>query len=68
MQSKWVRVGSVRRFDLVSTFKPQALKPLEEATGEAVGARQGLARPRVRPVRGVRRKGALRRGDRERGK
>ena len=29
MQSKWVRVGSVRRFDLVSSFKPQALMPLE---------------------------------------
>lgn len=31
MQSKWVRIGSVRRFDLVSTFKPQALNVLEEA-------------------------------------
>ena len=31
--SKWVRVGSVRRFDLVSTFKPQALKVLEHAVG-----------------------------------
>lgn len=30
-QSKWVRVGSVRRFDLVSSFKPQALMPLERA-------------------------------------
>lgn len=31
MSSKWVRVGSVRRFDLVSSFKPQALMPLERA-------------------------------------
>lgn len=38
-QSKWVRVGSVRRFDLVSTFKPQALKVLEEAS-EVFGAWQ----------------------------
>ena len=30
-QSKWVRVGSVRRFDLVSSFKPQAIAPLERA-------------------------------------
>ena len=41
-QSKWVRVGSVRRFDLVSTFKPQALKPLEEAA-EVHGAWQAMA-------------------------
>lgn len=31
MQSKWVRVGSVRRFDDVKPDKAQALKPLEEA-------------------------------------
>lgn len=31
MQSKWVRVGSVRRFDHVDADKAQALKPLEEA-------------------------------------
>lgn len=31
MQSKWVRVGSVRRFDHVEPDKAQALKPLEEA-------------------------------------
>lgn len=30
-QSKWVRVGSVRRFDNVYADKAQALKPLEEA-------------------------------------
>ena len=30
-QSKWVRVGSVRRFDHVEADKAQALKPLEEA-------------------------------------
>ena len=41
MQSKWVRLGSVRRFDLVSTFKPQALKPLEEAA-ELHGAWQAM--------------------------
>lgn len=31
MQSKWVQMGSVRRFDLVSSFKPQAIAPLERA-------------------------------------
>lgn len=31
MRSKWVRVGSVRRFDLVSSFKLQAIAPLERA-------------------------------------
>ena len=31
-QSKWVRVGSVRRFDEVKPDKAQALKPLEEAS------------------------------------
>lgn len=30
-QSKWVRVGSVRRFDHVEPDKEQSLKPLEEA-------------------------------------
>ena len=29
MSSKWVQMGSVRRFDLVSSFKPQAIAPLE---------------------------------------
>lgn len=33
MQSKWVRVGSVRRFDEVRPDKAQAIKPLEEAAG-----------------------------------
>ena len=31
MSSKWVRLGSVRRFDNVTPDKEQALKPLEEA-------------------------------------
>lgn len=39
MQSKWVRVGSVRRFDHVTPDKAQALKPLEEAA-EVFGAWQ----------------------------
>ena len=38
-QSKWVRVGSVRRFDHVTPDKAQALKPLEEAA-EVFGAWQ----------------------------
>ena len=38
-QSKWVRVGSVRRFDEVKPDKAQALKPLEEAA-EVFGAWQ----------------------------
>ena len=38
-QSKWVRVGSVRRFDHVEADKAQALKPLEEAA-EVFGAWQ----------------------------
>ena len=38
-QSKWVRVGSVRRFDRVAPDKAQALKPLEEAA-EIFGAWQ----------------------------
>lgn len=36
MQSKWVRVGSVRRFDEVKLDDAQALKPLE-AAAEAFG-------------------------------
>ena len=40
-QSKWVRVGSVRRFDHVAPDKAQALKPLEEAS-EVLGAWQRL--------------------------
>ena len=39
MSSKWVRVGSVRRFDDVTPDKAQALKPLEEAA-EIFGAWQ----------------------------
>ena len=39
MQSKWVRVGSVRRFDHDAPDKAQALKPLEEAA-EVFGAWQ----------------------------
>lgn len=39
MSSKWVRVGSVRRFDHVTPDKAQALKPLEEAA-EVFGAWQ----------------------------
>lgn len=38
-QSKWVRVGSVRRFDHLEASKAQALKPLEEAA-EVFGAWQ----------------------------
>lgn len=41
-QSKWVRVGSVRRFDHVAPDKEQALKPLEEAS-EVHGAWQAMA-------------------------
>ena len=43
-QSKWVRVGSLRRFDRVEPNKAQALKPLEEAA-EAFGAWQMLSSP-----------------------
>jgi len=39
MQSKWVHVGSVRRFDEVKPDKAQALKVLEEAA-EVFGAWQ----------------------------
>lgn len=39
IQSKWVRLGSVRRFDHVEPDKAQALKPLEEAA-EVFGAWQ----------------------------
>ena len=42
MQSKWVRVGSVRRFDHGYADKEQALKPLEEAA-EVFGAWQAMA-------------------------
>ena len=41
-QSKWVRLGSVRRFDHVEPDKEQALKPLEEAS-EVHGAWQAMA-------------------------
>ena len=41
--SKWVRVGSVRRFDEVKPDKVQALKPLEEAS-EVHGAWQEMER------------------------
>ena len=39
MQSKWVQMGSVRRFDEVSADKAQAIKVLEEAA-EVFGAWQ----------------------------
>ena len=42
MSSKWVRVGSVRRFDEVKADKAQALKPLDEAA-EVFGAWQATA-------------------------
>ena len=41
-QSKWVRVGSVRRFDHVAPDKAHALKVLEEAS-EVHGAWQAMA-------------------------
>lgn len=41
-QSKWVRVGSVRRFGEVEADKAQALKVLEEAA-EVLGAWQAMA-------------------------
>ena len=47
MQSKWVRVGSVRRFDHVEADKVQALKPLEEAA-EVFGALQSTHLPEDR--------------------
>lgn len=40
--SKWVQMGSVRRFDEVKPDKEQALKPLEEAA-EVHGAWQAMA-------------------------
>lgn len=46
-QSKWVRVGSVRRFDDVKPDKAQALKPLEEAA-EVFGAWQDTHLPEDR--------------------
>lgn len=39
MSSKWVQMGSVRRFDHVEPDKAQALKPIEEAA-EVFGAWQ----------------------------
>ena len=45
--SKWVRVGSVRRFDRVAPDKAQALKPLEEAA-EVFGALQSTHFPEDR--------------------
>lgn len=42
-ESKWVRLGSVRRFDRVEPSKAQALKPLEEAA-EVFGAWQAWDR------------------------
>lgn len=47
MSSKWVRVGSVRRFDYVMPDKAQALKPLEEAA-EVFGAWQSAHLPEDR--------------------
>lgn len=47
MQSKWVRLGSVRRFDHVKPDKTQALKPLEEAA-EVFGAWQDTHLPEDR--------------------
>lgn len=46
-QSKWVRVGSVRRFDHVTPDKAQALKPLEEAA-EVFGVWQSTHFPEDR--------------------
>ena len=46
MSSKWVRVGSVRRFDEVKPDKAQALKVLEEA--EVFGAWQSTHLPEDR--------------------
>ena len=42
-RSKWVRVGSVRRFDRVEPDRELALKPLEEAS-EVHGAWQDYER------------------------
>lgn len=47
IQSKWVRVGSVRRFDHMEPDKAQALKPLEEAA-EVFGAWQDTHLPEDR--------------------
>ena len=47
MQSKWVQVGSIRRFDHVEADKAQALKPLEEAE-EVFGALQSTHLPEDR--------------------
>lgn len=50
MSSKWVRVGSVRRFDNVKPDKAQALKPLEEAA-EVFGAWQANVAQDIRRER-----------------
>lgn len=42
MQSKWVQMGSVRRFDHIKPDKAQALKPLENAA-KVFGAWQAMA-------------------------
>lgn len=41
-QSKWIQLGSVRRFDHACADKAQSLKPLEEAS-EVHGAWQAMA-------------------------
>lgn len=47
MQSKWVQMGSVRRFNNIKPDKAQALKPLEEAA-EVFGAWQDTHLPEDR--------------------
>ena len=47
MSSKWVQMGSVRRFDDLKPDKAQALKPLEEAA-EVFGAWQDTHLPEDR--------------------
>lgn len=42
MSSKWVQMGSVRRFDRIEPDKEHSLKPLEEAS-EVHGAWQAMA-------------------------
>ena len=49
MSSKWVQVGSVRRFDEVKPDKTQALKVLEEAA-EVFGAWQAWMVCEGRPL------------------
>lgn len=46
-QSKWIQMGSVRRFDNVKPDKAQALKPLDEAA-EVFGAWQEMERERAK--------------------